>query len=647
MKQKMIGEGAYGCVHKPSLHCSHASLHNFNYSSYVSKLMTTAHAQSELAEFIVIGNLDKKNEYHLGKPFLCNPVLDKDAIKAIKPCEHVTLKAVEANPTNYSLLLLKYGGPDLKIFNEKMNNDLWIKPNGKNNREKVDNFWLGIHDLFRGLLFFKKNGLVHNDLKPQNILFNPTTSKFKYIDFGIMRTKLQLKLASSNSQNSMAIFHWSFPFDCAYMNKNRYNIFRNMSDKQQDDVNQELIDLILLDTRHSTTLPIKKPLSFEILFAYLEASGRVPKDMTAYEYIDSFYLGLKNMVKDNSYEKNLNIFIDSIDVYGLGFTLQFMANSFHRNGAIDTNTWGIMFDLFSQMWDFNPETRVIDLELLITEYETLLRQMGVLTRLKKSFVDHKVVQAQPDEEPIVQLLRGREHALSPELEAYANKDVLEITVKCPENKEFNPITKRCTHKCKPGILRNADFKCVKAKTAKVAKVVAVKVAKVPKVKEPKVKALKACLENQVRHPETNRCVAKCKAGFVRNDKFKCVKVKTAKVVKVKAVKVPKVKTVKVKSVKECLENQDRNPISNRCVSKCKANFIRDDKFKCVSVKVPKAVAVNIQCPENQERNPVTKRCVSKCKTGFSRDYNFKCKKTKKQLPTANANATGSKWWQNL
>ena len=111
----------------------------------------------------------------------------------------------------------------------------------------------------------------------------------------------------------------------------------------------------------------------------------------------------------------------------------------------------------------------------------------------------------------------------------------------------------------------------------------------------------------------------------------------------KAVKVPKVKTVKV--LKECLENQDRNPISNRCVSKCKANFIRDDKFKCVSVKVPKAVAVNIECPENQERNPGTKRCVSKCKTNFIRDHNFKCKKTKKQLPTANA--VGTKWWQNL
>jgi serine/threonine protein kinase len=637
MKQKMIGEGAYGCVHKPSLHCSHASLHNFNYSSYVSKLMTTAHAQTELAEFVVIGNLDKKNEYHLGKPFLCKPVLDKDAIKAIKPCEHVTLKAVEANPTNYSLLLLKYGGPDLKIFNEKMNNDLWIKPNGKNNREKVDNFWLGIHDLFRGLIFFKKNGLVHNDLKPQNILFNPTTSKFKFIDFGIMSTKEKLKIESSTSQNSMAVFHWSFPFDCAYMNKSQYTSFKYMSDKRQDDVNQKLIDLILLDGPETITLPpIRKPKSFEILFAYLQESGRVPKDMTAYGYIDSFYLGLKNMVKDHSYEHNLDIFIDSIDVFGLGFTLQFMANSFKRNGAIELNDWVSMYDLFRKMWDFNPETRVIDLELLITEYETLLRQMGVLTRLKKSFVDHKVVPVLKNEEPIVQLLRGREHALSPELEAYADQDVLRIVppIQCPENKVFNPLTKRC----------------VKAKTAKIAKVAKVKEPKVLKVKEPKVlkvkepKVLKACLENQERNPESQRCVSKCKAGFLRNEKFKCVKVKTAKVVKVKAIKVPKVKTVKV--LKACLENQDRNPTSNRCVSKCKPGFVRDDKFKCVAVKtakVPKVlIAPPIQCPENQERNPITKRCVANCKANFIRDHNFKCKKTKKLLPTANVN-----WWQKL
>jgi serine/threonine protein kinase len=509
---KVIGEGAYGCVHKPSLHCRHPSMNKFNYEPYVSKLMTTEDAKTELAEFVVIGNLDKKNEYHLGAPILCKPTLTNDDKTAIKPCNHVSLKAVEANPEDYSLLLLKYGGPDLSIFNDTLNTDSWIKRHGKNNREKIDNFWLGIHDLFRGLLFFKKHGIVHNDLKPQNILFNPTTSKFKFIDFGNMSTKEKLKIESSTSQNSIAIFHWSFPFDCAYMNKSQYTYFKYMSDKQQDNVNQKLIDLILLDGPETITLPpIRNPQSFDILFSYLQESGRVPEDMTACGYIDSFYAGLKQLVKTNSYDDNLDFFIDSIDVFGLGVTLQFISNSFKRNLIIDVNDWMLMHALFHKMWDFNPETRVVDLELLINEYEILLQQMGVLARLKKQFVNHKVT---TQKEPKMRLLKGKEHVLSAKLKNFANNDVFEIKPKCPENKEFNPLTKRC----------------IKVKTVKMphAKVQKVKTVKIPHAKVQKVKTAKVCLETQEMNPLSNRCVVKCKDGFLRNDKFKCIKVKTAK-----------------------------------------------------------------------------------------------------------------------
>ena len=55
-KRKVIGEGAYGCVHKPSIHCKNGVPHGFDYSKYVSKIMQTKEAESELKEFIVIGS---------------------------------------------------------------------------------------------------------------------------------------------------------------------------------------------------------------------------------------------------------------------------------------------------------------------------------------------------------------------------------------------------------------------------------------------------------------------------------------------------------------------------------------------------------------------------------------------------------------
>ena len=62
---KFLGEGSYGCVHKPSIHCKTPPNPNFDYKKYVSKIMKTTNAEEELAEFVTIGNIDPTNEYHL------------------------------------------------------------------------------------------------------------------------------------------------------------------------------------------------------------------------------------------------------------------------------------------------------------------------------------------------------------------------------------------------------------------------------------------------------------------------------------------------------------------------------------------------------------------------------------------------------
>ena len=49
MKRKIIGEGSYGCVHRPSIHCKTIPSPGFNYKTYVSKLMKTKNAKKELA----------------------------------------------------------------------------------------------------------------------------------------------------------------------------------------------------------------------------------------------------------------------------------------------------------------------------------------------------------------------------------------------------------------------------------------------------------------------------------------------------------------------------------------------------------------------------------------------------------------------
>ena len=70
MKRIVVGEGAYGCVHKPSIHCKTQPKPNFDYKKYVSKIMKTKNAEQELAEFVTIGNIDPTDELIIKSKYL-------------------------------------------------------------------------------------------------------------------------------------------------------------------------------------------------------------------------------------------------------------------------------------------------------------------------------------------------------------------------------------------------------------------------------------------------------------------------------------------------------------------------------------------------------------------------------------------------
>jgi len=69
----VIGEGTYGCVHKPPVKCKNKTRKNKtrkNNTSSISKLMTDSNAKNELREFKFISSADNKKQLYLGKPYL-------------------------------------------------------------------------------------------------------------------------------------------------------------------------------------------------------------------------------------------------------------------------------------------------------------------------------------------------------------------------------------------------------------------------------------------------------------------------------------------------------------------------------------------------------------------------------------------------
>jgi hypothetical protein len=159
------------------------------------------------------------------------------------------------------------------------------------------------------------------------------------------------------------------------------------------------------------------------------------------------------------------------------------------------------------MYDFNLKTRELNIDNLINEYENILLETGVLTRLKKSFENHNITNKKPATEKLMKKMhiedisfnsssksRSKSKSLSKELETLAtldpetsalsrsksmrhkstsptsNKSNTKKIIKiCPKNKELKITTNRCVNKCKPGQTRNAKFRC-KTKTKKQKRV---------------------------------------------------------------------------------------------------------------------------------------------------------------------------------
>jgi serine/threonine protein kinase len=492
MSRTVIGEGTYGCVQKPSLHCSKKTDigSDFNYKNYVSKIMKTKDAETELKEFIVMDTYDPTNKYHLGPSMLCQPELnDKIIDKDISSCKYIKSNEIKSHPNDYKIMLMKFGGPDFKnLCSSELHKYLSTKK-----RLKTDQFWLEVHHLITGLQFFKKSGLVHNDIKPQNILFNMKTGKLAFIDFGLMRSKEEIIQSSKKSDNFLGIYHWSYPFECGLMNKQKYDEYRGLSVSRKNTYKNQLSEMIIHNTKTNTfKMPISNPNAFNILFAYINLNGDPPPSVTKYGYIEHFFDGINNLMSDtdNTYNDILTDIVNSIDIYGLGFTLQFILNCFYRHGAIDQDFLTRLSTFFHKMYDFNLKTRELNIEILINEYENILLETGVLTRLKKSFVNHIITNKKPVSEKMMKKMRiedisfnsnskSRSNSLSKELETFATLDPettslssgkrrIKIRI-CSKNKDFKLATNRCVNKCKPGQTRNTKFRCIENKTRKQKK----------------------------------------------------------------------------------------------------------------------------------------------------------------------------------
>lgn len=489
----VIGEGTYGCVHDPSLKCKNAP--GISYENKISKVLKTKDADQELGEYKKVSEVDKNLDFYLGVPEACS--IDNKNIfnlKSIQKCKIGTSVIKKLSSSEYKMLVMKNGGIDLEKYCKVM--EKWS--NSEMSTELCEKFLLETLRLFKGIVLFEKHGLIHHDLKPQNIVYNEKTNRVNFIDFGLMISRDKVRTAAEDSVYDLGIYHWSYPWEMEVLNKDDYDKVYNSID-EQDKILNEISDQIKQ----------KKGKYYENCrsFFYFVIDPTISLDEYQEEclqYINGYSRTLKENLKSMQYKDFLNSCLKTIDVYGLGIALMHWLNAAKR--FVDKNLFDDLNSLYSKM--IEPELKLrITIDPALNEMKTILSKNGILEKYNKKIVDNLSVDKPITPiQPVLKIEKNIFKKATSPIREVVNRD----PGACPEGKERNPKTRRCVKKCKPGYTRDENFKCVK-----------VKVAKVDKSKAP-------CPEGKERNPKTRRCVKKCNPGYARDENFKCTRNKTSK-----------------------------------------------------------------------------------------------------------------------
>jgi serine/threonine protein kinase len=464
MISDVIGEGTYGCVHKPSLKCKNKEV---KYTDKISKLLDSKEARKELKEYKVIGKIDNKRKIYLGKPIQCK-VDDENTMNRIAVNKCKNGKKLMDKMDELSLLVMKDGGVNLETYGEMMK----TMKNTPKNRETIEKFWIEVHRIFYGLSLFQQNDVIHHDLKPQNIVYNEEENRLNFIDFGLMRNKKEVIEKSRNNENGFGIKHWSFPMESVFYNEKYFTRFTNSSEERKINYYEYFLGDVKLNENVET-----------FLYYTIQGSNTL-KD----RFILDLYQFMVNEIKDMSYDDFLEQSLDTIDIYGVGIAMFYLIS--HCRLLLDTEFYRSLRELFYRM--ITPDlTKRITVDQLLDEYEIILSTHGFLEKHHYYFSNHllktgsRIPTVVKDKMSSIQI---SSLSLSPDtIKENANRTPVRL---CPEGKEPNPSTNRCVKRCKEGKHRNEKFRCVKDKSVK---------------KYNATKTAKMCPEGKVLNPKTNRC----------------------------------------------------------------------------------------------------------------------------------------------
>lgn len=428
MENKLIGQGSYGCVVKPSFECKT----KHDYTDKVSKIMSDKDAIHEQKEMEIFKNMAGIEEFAMAYPEVCKPKLNAAFKKMIKDCDASPVKRKIAYYNDYSgisMLLLDDGGVDIHHFLFK------LFPKLSNHDKSV--FFTSILNLIKGLQFFVDNNIIHHDIKKQNMVYNIETGKAKYIDFGLMNRIDKFIETAKKSKNDMAISWSNFPTELSCANKKFFNKDTCSQYKEKMKYPQFLERVANSFDTYSLSL------------AFWQMFSTILNDNMFYD--DKFVKDAKALMKQYC---TPNFFKRKTDYKQLYNDYNALLNDHIVYTSVSPSPSKQSIEIASTLsvsTFFTPRSSATNCPPGKSDYNP---------HTKKCVVKCKEGKVRNDKFRCVTKKQSAKKSNK------TQKIKLVVTKKeecMKKGKELNPNTNRCVKPCAPGKMRNEDFKCVSNK----------------------------------------------------------------------------------------------------------------------------------------------------------------------------------------
>ena len=280
----LVGQGAYGCVFRPALACKKNTR---NRPGQISKLMDGADAIEELKQRDLFHSIDPTQKYFLYPFEICDPKMPFNAKNGVKNC---------VVPMKVQKILQSLDGGE-SIGSVKVE------------KAEYPAFFKSITNLFEGLEKAHAKDVIHNDIKPDNIVIAKTdkgTFNARFIDFGISFKWDDLERLSKNKRTPFARNKEGYGFfDQQY---NYWSIEVNFANPHPVNKRKIIHDFYKATIHGDKTIPYR-------IFYKKTAGGEKA-------VIDEAYLTwLENTIKPMKPVEKYKFIFEKDDVYALGRTL--------------------------------------------------------------------------------------------------------------------------------------------------------------------------------------------------------------------------------------------------------------------------------------------------------------------------------------